>query len=406
MNTVLLLLTAILTSVSSCRIIKYWLTWYEDQLVLMPPTVELVQGDCLNVVNWIMFSVAAVSLVTYRWQRNAVEKSKMLLSSLAIADICFSAFFVLNLAINLGNFALRSFSEWHWFMYGASIAYDKWLAETAESKGQGRAFEHRPYLEYHKPELWQEDFRTTTSSPTTSSSFQEWISSTRTPETIALLLLEPSITILALLTILVNIVNIWRIRAAVKRSNLWASNSLELYPKYTQLYSSYSSFWQYGILKIVNWIIPVSLMLVIIYTPAGIYDCYNLIIILALCFVLCFCQWIFYVRKARFRTGIFCSSSDEQILSSIAADFAICCASAIFYFVFYNNIPWRNAERFQKFTLCAVLFTFTSMLANLRLIHAYGGMRKFSLKLPRIQRFYSKKANTPKSGADGQIMTK
>ncbi|KAI1702276.1 hypothetical protein Ddc_17196 [Ditylenchus destructor] len=131
-------------------------------------------------------------------------------------------------------------------------------------------------------------------------------------------------------------------------------------------------------------IIPVFLILVIIYTPAGIYDYYNIIIVLAVCFVLCFCRWIFYIQKARFRTADFCSSNDEKILSSLTTDLVIWSAAAVFYFVLYNDILWWSAELIQKCSLGCMLFTVASILANLRLIYAYGGMRKFNLKLARI----------------------
>ncbi|KAI1711187.1 hypothetical protein Ddc_13019 [Ditylenchus destructor] len=369
-NCILLFLTAILCTAGAINYLRIsrWSSWHMKTAVPRMDDGQFVRSDSLAILAWIMFSLAAFSLVMYHRKKKTVENSKLFLCSLAVTDICVSLFCLLNLVFIFANFALRSTSEYLWFyprlMNGTSLEQ---LTESGWGSG------NRDYYQPYQRRYYEKYEATTAQTPPSStfSPYMMWEMETRKREIIIRLFLDPTVVIIALLAILVNIVYVLLLRKAIKRNSLWASNYLETYPESSKLSVSYAK-WLNFVVKILNWVFPVFLILAPIYRLTSIHA-WIFFWSTGICFGVSFYQWISYIQKVKFRRGELSSSEHEKsIARDIKQDFVICCIGAVFYTVLYSSY-WPYGL-IQKVSLAALFLFLCCAGNNLYMLYKHGGL--------------------------------
>ncbi|KAI1706821.1 hypothetical protein DdX_12815 [Ditylenchus destructor] len=215
---------------------------------------------------------------------------------------------------------------------------------------------------------------TTTPASTTFAPYEIETMQTRRNVIITRLFLDPVVTILAFLVIVLSVVYVWRIRSAIKRTNLWESDYQKLYPQCSKLDSSYAKFWPIGLLKVIHWIIPAFLCLGPFSNFAGAQPIVFKIST-ACCFAIFLYRWISYIATVRFRNQNLNDTPNKGLESYVRVDSFICLLGIAFYLIWCIVIRGYDADQTQVVSLVAILSFVCSLLANVRLMYKYNGFR-------------------------------
>ncbi|KAI1696834.1 hypothetical protein DdX_18853 [Ditylenchus destructor] len=378
-NWAFLLITAIVTTIGALYWldISRWSFWYMKTPRIGRDRIygPLVPEETLAALAWGMFLLATFSLAIYCWKKKTVEKSKIFLCTLAVTDICLSFYFFLNLLFVFVSYALRATSEYLWFY--PRLMNDSAIEELTElNSGKGNSDYYKPYptRQYwdHTRQYTANGYAGTPPPSSTFSPYQVLEMGTRKRVIIARLFLDPTVVIIALLAMLVNIVYVLRLRKTIKRNNLWAGNYRETYPESSKLSIFYAE-WS----KILNWVIPIFLILAPIYRITGFSDLTALRYYqtaMGICFGVCFYQWISYVQKVKFRRGDLSPEEHEKnITKVIKQDLVFCCIGAVFYLVLSNIKFWRPML-IQIVFFAAIIIFLCCIANNLYMLYKHGGL--------------------------------
>ncbi|KAI1706132.1 hypothetical protein DdX_13172 [Ditylenchus destructor] len=417
-NWVLLLAVAILSTICGLPWLRLG-NWSKKMQSWHSPVPKIGPEDHWNAIPvaiWAMFVLATFSLAMYFYGKKTAEKSKNFLSCWAVADICFSLFCLVNLLIVLAHFLSQATSEYIWFY--PSLVNGAPLENLTEFESWGHTSTHRPSSYHrlnardynHNPHVYidcdygnftdcenklnilrQNANKTTTPRPTTTTTPRP----TTTPyynspgykleemekrkrQILARLVLDPTVAILAVLAILVNIVYIFCIRKAMKQSNLRPRSDEESRPHCSEMDSAYGTLFPFGSLKILHWLIPVFLFHANLYRITEPDD--NGKFVMVCWFGICFCNWISYVKSTRF------SSEDSRSNRFLfIMDFVLYVSGIIFYLVTYFSAnPWIGHCFIKKVSLVAIFFLLCSIFANFQLMFKYCGVSTFCQKFDRI----------------------
>ncbi|KAI1694190.1 hypothetical protein Ddc_22279 [Ditylenchus destructor] len=417
-NLVLLLAIAILSTI--CGLPQLRLdNWSDKVRGWRSRALKIGPEDHWNAIPfaiWAMFVLATFSLGMYCYGKKTVEKSKIFLSCLAITDICFSLFFLVNLLIVLAHFLSQATSEYIWFypslVNGAPLENLTGFESWGHTSTQKTPYHRYNYRDYHRNRhviecdygnftdcenklniLRQNANRTTTRPTTTTTPRPTTTSYYNSPEyklgemakrkrqILARLALDPTVAILAALAILVNIVYMFCIRKAMKQSNMRPNNYEELHPHCSEMDSTYAKFFPFGLLKIVHWVIPAFLFHANLYRISDADDHGKLL--MACWFGISFCHWISYVKKIRFPSDNYGAASGSN-RSLLIKDFVVYGIGLIFYSAACFDVYTWSGHFVRRVSLGAIFLLICSIFANVHLMFKYCGCSKFCQKFDQI----------------------
>jgi hypothetical protein len=375
MNSILLLLVAIsLTVATNYELRLYWSGYrlYGWEFVQHP-------------LYWLLFIMATISLAIYWFNRKAPENSKTWISCFAVMDICCSMFFIVILFLALLYFSVRSVTLYQYF-YPRLTNETMTLAQLTEWKDT-RASEYDSYR-YGGYRPW-EIRPTTTPSGFESTTFSPYMLDQmvrREREILARMILDPTVATLSLLALLLNIVYCIGVKRTIKRTQMWACNYQELDPECSKLVGAYACFFPVGLLKFLQWFIPgiptLAMLMDAVVRSRGAENMVGF----AICFGISISQWLFYLRKFRFRSLE--GSNKTNGHGIIKADFVFSGIGLIIYICLYNSDRYFNG--ISLFALIGMGLHICSVLYLASLIYRFGeGFCKnsagcTSLSLPRI----------------------
>ncbi|KAI1706856.1 hypothetical protein Ddc_15123 [Ditylenchus destructor] len=376
-NWVLILLMTISETLSlfNWPTLESWSSWYNKVNV---PSFGYPRGnsalDAMVTLNWIWLFATTFSLLMHFLKRKNADKSKTALCSLALMDICFWFIFFLNIPVVFLSYANRTLTEYLWF-------YPRLVNGTALNE----LTEYTPYRSY-RSNYYDDDYyyrhglysttpsTTTTPAATTFSPYEIETMQTRRNTIIIRLVLDPIVMILALLVIVLSVVNVWRIRTAIKRTNLWESDYKKLHPECSKLDSGYAKFWPIGLLKVIHWIVPAFLCLgpfsSFIGSQTTVFK-----ISTACCFAIFFYRWIAYIAIVRFRNENLNDAPKKGLGNYVKVDSFICLLGIASYLVWCIVVRGYDADATQVISVVAIVSLLCSLLANVRLMYKYNGFR-------------------------------